>query len=67
MFPDLSRSCLKLTAACIALSHPSLHNLLYFVTVMGITVVISISNPPFDMIIVTEFIYLKIMLSLKIL
>lgn len=64
MFLDIPRSCLKLTAACIALSYSSPHDLLYFATVKGITVVISIGNPNLDMIIVIEFTHHKIMLSL---
>lgn len=48
MFPDISRTCLKLTAACITLSHSSPHDLLYFATVTGSTIVISTGNPPLD-------------------
>jgi hypothetical protein len=63
-FLEISRSCVKLTAACIALSHSSPHDLLYFATVKGITVVISNGNPALDMIIVIDFMNHKIMLSL---
>jgi hypothetical protein len=55
---------MKLTAACIALSHSSPHDLLYFATIKDIIVVISIGNPTLDMIIVIEFTHHKIMLSL---